>query len=126
MARTTLNKTAILGPYPTLQPAADSLDLNLQACSGSAGANGNQFAWGDFKELIVTVQNSHASIAYTFTISSVAVAPYNRTGDITAYSLAAGEVAQFRLAREGWINTDGMLYCEGSNAAVKFAAAGIN
>jgi hypothetical protein len=95
---------------------ADSLDLNLQAADV---ANKNQFTpSGDD---LVIVQNSHASTAYTFTLTS-APDPFNRTGDITTYSLAAGEVAVFRIKTLGWAQVaDGKVYLEGSNAAVKFA-----
>lgn len=125
MARTTLPKTTLLGDYPALPLVADSADLVLTAVSGSSGSNGNQIAWGDFGRLCVIVQNTHASNAYTVTFTSK-VDNLNRTGDITTYSLAAGEIAVFTFSRMGWYQiADGMLYCEGSNAAIKIAAFGI-
>jgi hypothetical protein len=115
MARATLTKTTLLGPYPALQPTANSLDLTLAAANVS---DKNQFkASGD--DLLI-VQNSDAGSAYTFTLTST-TDDKNRTGDITAYSLAAGEIAVFRVKNEGWRQSDGYIYLEGSNAAIKFA-----
>jgi len=102
------------GPWPTLQPTADSLDLTFTAADAS---NLNQFvASGD--DLIIA-WNSGAS-PYTITITSV-VDEKKRTGDITAYSLAAGDIAAFRIKNDGWRQSDGYIYLQASNASVKFA-----
>ena len=72
MGRTTLTRTTPLGPYPTLQPAADA---------------------------------------------------QNRTGDISAYSIGAGEYACFKIDQTtGWKQTDGYLYLQANNAEVKIGA----
>jgi hypothetical protein len=120
MPRTTLLKTTLNLPYPALPIVALSADINLQAASGSSGANGNQFAWGDAARLLVIAQNSGAS-GRTVTITSKAD-PFNRTGDISAYALAAGLVAGWIIERTGFLQTDGMLYLEANHAEVKFAA----
>jgi len=68
---------------------------------------------------LVVAHNTGGS-PYTITVSSV-VDPYGRTGDVAAYSLGAGEYAVFGpFANDGWRQTDGKLYFEASNAAVKF------
>jgi hypothetical protein len=113
MARTTLNKTTLVGPYPASVPA-DSLDFNFQAADV---ANKNQFSPSGDDEIIMW--NSGAS-PYTVTITS-APDPMNRTGDIATYSLAAGDIAGFRIKNMGWVQSDGKVYLEASNAAVKFA-----
>lgn len=118
MARTALTKTTIVGPYPVSVPA-DSLDLNLQAADVS---NMNQFSPSGDDLLIV--QNSHASTAYTFTLTSAPDA-FNRSSDITTYSLAAGEIAMFRIKTLGWVQTDGKVYLAASNAAIKFAVVAL-
>lgn len=118
MARTTLSKTTILGPYPSLQPAADALDLVETAADV---ANKNQFA-GSGDDLIIA-HNTGAS-AYTITITSV-VDDKNRAGDITTYSIGAGEIAVFRVKTQGWMQSDGKIYLEASNAAVKFAVCAL-
>lgn len=118
MARQTLTKTTIVGPYPASVPA-DSLDLNLQAADP---VNFNQFSPGGDDLLIV--QNSHAANPYTFTLTSAPDA-FNRSGDITTYSLAAGEIAAFRVKTMGWVQTDGKVYLAGSNAAIKFAVVAL-
>jgi hypothetical protein len=116
MARTTLTKTTPPGAFPTLPPAADSLDVVFTAADV---ANKNQFKLetGD----IVLAWNTHATTTYTVTLTSIAD-DKNRQGDVTAYSLAAGDVMVFGpLQQKGWRQTDGNMYLEASNAAVKFA-----
>lgn len=126
MARTTLAKTTLLGSYPSLPLAANSADLVLTAVTGSSGSSGNQIAWGDFGRLLVIVQNSHATNAYTVTFTSLASpSTLNRSGDISAYSLAAGEIGVFIFERNGWYQSDAMLYCEGENAAIKIGCVGL-
>lgn len=120
MARTTIAKTTLLGSYPTLPLTANSADLVLTACTGSSGSSGNQIQFGA-GDLIVLVQNSDAAVAYTVTFTSIAD-QYKRTGDIGPYTLQAGEIAPFRFKSAGWRQADGYLYCEGNNAAIKFAA----
>ncbi len=121
MARSTITKTTLVGSYPALPLVADSADLNLQAATGSSGSNGNQIAFSSAGVLYVIAQNTHASTAYTVTFTSKADG-YNRTGDISAYSLAAGDVAVFAFQGAGWKQSDGYLYLEANNVAVKFAA----
>jgi hypothetical protein len=68
---------------------------------------------------LLLVQNTDSG-AHTVTISSVADA-YNREGDITAYSLSAGEIALFGpFKAAGWSN-GGNLDIDASDATVKFA-----
>ncbi len=119
MTRATLTKTSAVGPYPASLPvAADSLDLNFQAADAS---NLNQFApAGD--DLIIF--NNTGASPYTVTITS-APDQYGRTGDITTYSLAAGDIAAFRVKSQGWVQTDGKVYLQASNAAVKFAVVAL-
>jgi hypothetical protein len=115
MARTTLTKTTPLGSYPSLPIAADGADAVFAAADVS---NKNQFKLetGD----ILLAWNSGAS-PYTMTLTSIADVR-KRTGDVTTYSLAAGDIAVFGpFELEGWRQTDGYFYLEASNAAVKFA-----
>lgn len=113
MPRTSLTKTPAIGPYPASVPA-DSLDVAFTAADV---ANKNQFAPGG--DDLVLMWNSGAS-PYTVTITSAPDA-FNRSSDITTYSLAAGDIAAFRVKTMGWVQSDGKVYLEGSNAAVKFA-----
>jgi hypothetical protein len=66
------------------------------------------------------VWNTHAADPGTFTLTSVAD-EHLRTGDITAYSLAAGEIGAYRIKNDGWRQSDGKIYLEGSAATIKFA-----
>lgn len=114
MARTTLTRTTLLGPYPSLQPAADALD---EVWTAADVANKNQFLLDG--PVILQFWNSGAS-PYTVTLTS-AVDPMNRSGDVTTYSLAAGDIAGIDLRQTtGWRQSDGYMYLEASNAAVKF------
>lgn len=123
MARATLTKTAINSAYPALPITALSADLNLQASSGSSGSNGNQILWGDSGRLLLIAYNSGAS-GRTVTITSK-IDPYNRTGDISAYAIAAGAISAWVLERQGFYQSDGYLYLEANHAEVKFTAVAI-
>lgn len=112
MARTNLTPKAAVGAYGDYP--ADSADLAMTAADV---ANMNQFS-ASGKDLIVA-HNTGAS-AYSVTITS-APDPYGRSKDIATYSLAAGEYAvfgPFQLA--GWVQSDGKIYLQASNASVKF------
>lgn len=116
MGRTTLTRTTPLGPYPTLQPAADALDVILAAADTT---NNNQILLDG--PMIIIAHNSGVS-ARTLTITST-VDPQNRTGDVSAYSIGAGEVAAFKIDQTaGWKQTDGYLYLQANNAEVKIGA----
>lgn len=124
MARTTLLKTTLNSPYPALPIVALSADLNFQASSGASGSNGNQFAWGDAARLLLVAINTGIT-GRTVTITSK-VDPFNRVGDITAYAVAIGALANpiasaWILERTGFYQADGMLYCEANHAEIKFA-----
>lgn len=121
MPRTAIAPQAGIGSFPVLPIAADAADLSMVAADL---ANLNQAAYGSYARLMVVVQNSGAS-PYTVTFTSAPDA-LNRTGDISAYSLAAGDIAFFFFERNGWRQSDGNLYFQGSNAAVKFGVIGVN
>lgn len=119
MARQTLTKVNPVGPFPTLQPAADSLDVLFTAADAT---NKEQFAPSG-NDLVIA-WNSGAS-PYTISFTSVADPITKRTGDVTSYSLAAGDHAAFRFAKQGWMQSDGNVYIEASNAAVKWCVVQI-
>lgn len=96
--------------------AANAADVVLTA----ADATNKQQAQITGREMILAY-NSSPDTAYTITINSVADSDLGRTGDITAYSLGFGEFALFGLVPiKGWAQTNGKLYFEASNAAIKF------
>ncbi len=124
MPRTTLTKTTLNASYPVLPITALSADLNFQASTGASGSSGNQFAWGDSARLLLIAINTGIT-GRTVTITSK-VDPFNRTGDITAYAVAIGALASpiasaWILERQGFYQSDGMLYCEANHAEIKFA-----
>lgn len=114
MARTTLTVQTLKNLYAGT-PAANALDVTLAA--GDA-VDGNDYVPSE--KDILFVQNSHGSNAYTFTLFSVAD-ELGRTGDVTAYSLAAGEFACFPVPARGFKQTDGKIWLACENAAIKFA-----
>lgn len=115
MPRVTITKQTPKGPYPTLPVAADSMDLTMLAADT---VNKEQFVpSGDD---LVIAHNTDGASARTITFTS-APDDKNRTGDISAYSIGINEIAVFRFKKKGWVQSDGRIYIEASNAAVKWA-----
>lgn len=119
MPRTTLTALAALGPWGAYS-VANSADLPMSAADvgnkNQVAATGND---------LVIAHNTGGS-PYTITITSIADPRNNRTGDITTYSLGAGEYAAFGPFKGvGWKHTDGYIYFEASNALVKFGIVGL-
>ena len=91
----------------------------LLAWTAADVSNKNQISFNGPK--LILARNSHASSPFTVTLTSK-VDGRNRTGDITTYSLEAGDVMAFKIDNaEGWQQADGFLYLEASNASVLFA-----
>lgn len=112
MARTTLTKTTPVGSYGTYSAAAAKLTM-----AAADVANKNQFV-ASGNDLVVAHNTGGAP--YTVTITSTPD-EYGRSGDITTYSIPAGEYhifGPFKLP--GWQQTDGKIYLEASNALVFF------
>lgn len=114
MPRQTLTPVVPVGPYPTLQPAVNTLDL---AFTVAIVADKEQFTpSGDD---LVLVWNK-AVAAKTVTFSSAADPTTKRTGDITAYSIGAGEIAGFRFKKTGWMQSDGKIYMEAESTDIYY------
>jgi len=114
VARLVITPAVPKGSYPTLPITADTADIVFAV----AGTYTDGEGWANTGREILLAYNSGAS-PYTVTISSVAY--LGRVGDVTAYSLAAGEFAMFGpFDPKGWNQADGMVYVVGSNALVKF------
>lgn len=115
MARTTLTRTTPLGPYPSLPVSALALDAVMTAADTT---NKNQFLLDG--PCLIIAQNTDGASARTITLTSAADAQ-GRTGDVTTYSIAIGGVSIFKIDQVmGWKQSDGYMYLEASNAAVKF------
>ncbi|MBI2758794.1 MAG: hypothetical protein HYX49_08960 [Chloroflexi bacterium] len=121
MARTALTKYNALGAFPSLPLSATAADLTMAAADT---VNKNQcVATGN--DLII-VWNSGVS-PYTVTVTSAPTPHTKRSGDITAYSVAAGVISVLGpFIKDGWMQTDGNLYFEANNAAVKFAVVALS
>lgn len=99
---------------PAAAPVAGSLTTN--ATAPTVAADGIDFV-AQGNEVIFVI-NTGAS-AYTISIQSEPDV-LGRTAHMTNYSLAAGEIATFQLAKQGWANAStGKILITMSNVAVK-------
>lgn len=111
MARTAITKTVLPGPYPAAgvlltMTAADTSNKNSVVMSGAD---------------LMVIRNANAA-AKTYKVEG-AEDLYNRTADLSG-SLGAGDmIAFFFNALEPFRQADGLLYCEGEHADVKFGVA---
>lgn len=104
------------GAYPTLPIGANTRDL---AFSVTDPALGNETPLIDSKTVLLFRNDDVA--AQTVTITSSVDTPYNRTGDITAYSIGADELAIFGPFKTvGW-TVGGKLTWQTSDADIKVA-----
>jgi hypothetical protein len=115
MARTVLTKTIC-----TETNAAAGVSLVQTAADV---ANGNSFSPTGYD---LVIANNTGAAPYTVTITSAPDA-MGRTKDITAESIAAGEIRVYGpLQLLGWRQSDGFVYLSASNVAVKFSVAQMN
>lgn len=117
MARTAIPVNTTLGSYPTLPISAGGADLEFNA---NTDPTDRVTPLVDNKTMILAY-NSGAT-PRTITIGSVVDSPFNRTGDINAYSVAAGKIAMFGPFKSaGWASS-GNLNVDVSNAELLTAA----
>lgn len=114
MARVTHTALALLGGFPALPITAGAAS---QAGTAADATNKEQVALTG-REIVVAHNTGVGARTVTFT--SVADGQTGRTGDISAYSIPAGEIAFFGpFTTRGWRQTDGMLYFEAEHAEVE-------
>ncbi len=108
-----------LGAYPTLPIAANGADL-VEVAADATNKESTDIING---KTFVIAHNTGVG-ARTVTFTSV-VDAQNRTGDITAYSIGAGEIAIFGpFHKNGWGQSGGdagKLFFEASHAEVLFS-----
>lgn len=117
MARTALTAKTPVGAYGSY--SANAADLTMTAADtsdqNSCVASGND---------LIIAHNTDSG-AHNITITSVANEK-GRSGDISSYSLGAGEYAIFGpFLLPGWEQTDGSLYFEADDATVKFGVVAL-
>lgn len=123
MPRTNVPPITPIGSYPATPLGAGAATFVPQAADV---ANLNAIPFGSAARMLVLAINTDAS-AQTVTVTSVADG-LNRKGDITTYSVAAAGAGVTSVAvlgpfeRNGWLQSDGTLYLQASNANVKFVA----
>lgn len=102
------------GGYPDLPLDANVADLTFFAADPT-----NKESVTYAESVLIIAWNSGAS---TRTVTITSKKYHGRTGDISAYSLEAGDHAVFGpFPASGWRQDDGKLYFEANNAEVKFA-----
>ncbi len=117
MAKTVLTTGVLTLPAPAGY-ASTGLDVTTPAQAADV-SNGN--AAPNNGKLLLVAFNS-GGVSYTVTVSS-APDPYNRSSDITADTVLAGQTKIYGpFPSLGWKQAaDGMLYFSASNAAIKFS-----
>jgi hypothetical protein len=115
LAITSISSQIPVGPYPGTV-GAGALAITFTAADVS---NGNSFPITGREVLLIWNSDS---IAHTVTLTSVTDLR-GRSGDVTAYSVAATSYAafNFRAGLEGWRQSDGTIHFSASDATVKFA-----
>lgn len=114
MTRTLIAAQTLLGAYPTL-PVTPATDLTEVAADVG---NGNSVTIIEGKTVVLAHNTGVGARTVTFT--SVADT-FGRTGDITAYSIAAGKLKPFGPFKvAGWSHS-GVLWVDGSHAEVLLA-----
>lgn len=111
MVRVEIAKQVVKGPY-----ADDALTVAMTAADPT-----NDHAADFFEGMMLLAINTHATTPYNVTVTS-APDSHGRTNDLVESAIAAGQILIFGpFTRDGWRQTDGSLYFEADNAAVKFA-----
>lgn len=113
MARTAVSVTTLLGAYGDYS-VANAADVTFQQAD-------------TVNDQLVVMQEGDILLAWnkgagaqTVTISSVSL--FGRTGDVSAYSVGAGEIMAFGpVLSAGWKQSDGALYFEASSTDIYFA-----
>lgn len=121
MARVLVVAQTLPGAYPTLPITPGSRVLAFQATDAGL----DNYTPIVENKTIIFVKNAHAADAKTVTFTSVADSPFGRTGDVAAYSLAAGEIAVFGpFKASGWSHGSGPtggIWIDGSSADIQVA-----
>jgi len=116
MPRTSFAAQTPKGPFPGVVSAGD-LDLVMTA---GDDVDGNEVPFISSR-MFVVARNVHASAPYTVTFTSAPDPISKRSADISAFSMAAGDVIGFFVSRAGWEQVGGLLYLDCEDASIEFA-----
>lgn len=117
MARTNIAVQSFpIGAYPSLPLAPGSADLMFTATDDPIS---RQAPLTDNRTFVLAF-NSDVVAAHTVTFTSV-IDQMNRAGDITNYSVAAGNIACFGPFRSGGWAQSGSLWIDVSDARLRLA-----
>ena len=115
MARVDLTKTTAPGYYAAAGQAVTMADADIAEDGNQFTATGND---------LVIAHNTGAT-PHNITINSVAD-PYNRSGDITSESIAAGAIKIFGPYKTlGWQQSDGKIYLSADSDEVEFGVVAL-
>lgn len=115
MPRTNIAAQTFAGAYPSIPLAGGSADITF---TSSDVVNGNHTPLVNDKTIIVAQNETGGPL--TLTIHSQPDS-LNRKGDITAYSIGAGDTAMFGPFKSvGWA-VDGKLQFDGSHSDLQLA-----
>lgn len=118
MAATVLTPITKVGPYPTLPVTALSLDV---AWTTGDAVNTNAIAVSGGTRYLLLMRNTHATLAKTVTIASVASSPHNRKGDITSYSIGAGLYSHIYFSStDGWMDGNNQIVITPQTTDISF------
>lgn len=118
MPRTALAAVTPKGPYP------GTISANLLDVAFTAADAGNSNTTPFLGNRMMLVARNSGAGARTITFTSVADSR-GRTGDVTAFSIGAGEYIAFIFERDGWQQSDGALYWAAEHAEVLVAVLNI-
>lgn len=115
MARVLVAAQTPPGAYPSFPISANSLDMDFQASDNSLG---NYTPLVDNKTYVLAWNTDTGAHTITFTS---AADTFNRTGDITSYSIGAGEIAQFGPFRTAGWSQSGQLWIDTTDVTIELA-----
>jgi len=116
MARTVIAPQSPLGSYPSLPLGAGAADVTFTA---NTDPTDRYAVIVDNKTMLLAYNTD--SVDHTITIGSAADT-FNRKGDITTYSVAAGKVACFGpFKTAGWGQNTNQLFIDVSDAKLELA-----
>jgi hypothetical protein len=113
MAPTLIVTESVVGPYTTTPVAATDLNLTWTPADP---VNGNQLVYDAPSGDILLAWNQDYVTPHNFTLTSTPDSPFLRTGDITNYALAGGQIMAYYLGNfpanipSGWSTLIGGSY----------------
>jgi hypothetical protein len=116
---TLITTESVVGPYVAVPVSAADLNITWTAADV---ANGNQLIYDAPAGDILLAWNKDYTASHNFTLTSSQDTPFLRTGDISGYALAAGQIMAFYLGNFPNNQPLGWSTFIGSNYFINFSA----